>query len=296
MVPAQILILNLAKCWGCRSKIQQIEIGSPSVEPKIKTIRSKCRYLSNPYFFAIFGVSFYNLIIKAMAKVTFTPSIEAIGGKIGNFVYAQNRAGAYIRKRVVPNNPKTIYQDEARALLTRSSKAWGGLTGAQRTQWITTAGNRIYKGKGLGAGTSSIPSGKALFQECFMNAVLTGESPLDSPGQHTQSFDATPTSLTIDKTNDKVLLKVDKQPTRGVNIYCSVTPELSAGTSFYGTKYKGIGGMQIIALATEFEFTTEYTARFGATLPTAGNRSCLVRLIDSSFYTGLSLVIPVLYS
>lgn len=275
--------------------MQQVEISSPSVEPKIKTIRSKFRYFSNPCFFAIFGVSFYNLIIKAVAKVTFTPSIEAIGGKIGNFVYAQNRAGAYIRKRVVPKNPKTKYQDEARALLTESSKSWGSITKAQRVEWNVVAGSRISKGKGLSAGTSSLPSGKALYQECYINAKLLGATTRTSPELNPLPFASTPKELIFKSIELEVFLSFNGAVSAVGGVYCSLTPELSAGTSFYGTKYKGLGAKVGKAGETDIEFTSDFASRFGSAIPTSGNRSCLVRLIDSGFYSGQSLVVGISY-
>lgn len=76
----------------------------------------------------------------------FTPGGVLGGGTIsgaqGAVVYSRNRGGAYVRNRVVPINPNTIYQQQARARLSTYTSRWFNvLTAVQRAEWETYAAN-----------------------------------------------------------------------------------------------------------------------------------------------------------
>lgn len=63
-------------------------------------------------------------------------------GAAGGIVFSRNASGSYIRTRVVPTNPNTIYQQLVRTLLGSLSSVWVDiLTQAQRDSWATYALN-----------------------------------------------------------------------------------------------------------------------------------------------------------
>jgi hypothetical protein len=60
-------------------------------------------------------------------------------GSIGGMTMSKNRAGYYLRARVVPSNPRTPQQSAIRQGLSGLSQTWQGLTAAQQSAWNTYA-------------------------------------------------------------------------------------------------------------------------------------------------------------
>lgn len=74
-----------------------------------------------------------------MALFTPGPIAGAISGSMGGTVFSHNRGGAYIRRRAIPTNPKTIYQDFIRAIVAGASMQWQNRTDVQKAAWSTWA-------------------------------------------------------------------------------------------------------------------------------------------------------------
>ena len=70
-----------------------------------------------------------------MARYTPSAIFESFDGKIGNSVFTKNKGGRYLRNFVVPSNPQTSRQLEARSAFLNSSDAWYTLSDAERTLW-----------------------------------------------------------------------------------------------------------------------------------------------------------------
>lgn len=71
-----------------------------------------------------------------MALIKFGAGIVDARGSIAGQVFSRNRFGAYIRARVVPVNPATQRQQDARASMSAVVAAWKqDLTAEQRGQW-----------------------------------------------------------------------------------------------------------------------------------------------------------------
>lgn len=74
-----------------------------------------------------------------MAKIMYGSLAGAISGALGNDVFAHNRSGAYIRRRVIPTKVVNDYTTEVRNNLTACSRAWGLLTPEKQAAWNTWA-------------------------------------------------------------------------------------------------------------------------------------------------------------
>src|SRR3546814_19213217 len=116
-----------------------------------------------------------------MAKVKFGALMTDARGKLGGHVFSKNRAGSYLRTKVTPVNPQTIYQTSVRALFGAISSQWSGLSQAVRdsfngavADWATTD---IF-------GDLKNPSGKALFQR-LNNQARSEESRVGKEGVST---------------------------------------------------------------------------------------------------------------
>lgn len=75
-----------------------------------------------------------------MAK--FQPILGNIAGSIGGNVFSNNRGGTYVKRRSIPTNPNSSYQQVVRAYLSTLTKAWQFLTPEQRAAWDAWADSR----------------------------------------------------------------------------------------------------------------------------------------------------------
>lgn len=76
-----------------------------------------------------------------MGGVKYTPSalVSEFSGKQGSTVASHNRFGPYFRNRVIPVNPNSLPQQNARNNLSAATKNWKNLTAAQRNDFNTAA-------------------------------------------------------------------------------------------------------------------------------------------------------------
>lgn len=77
-----------------------------------------------------------------MALVKLGGGLGEIRGSIGNWTFARNKGGQYIRNRAIPINPNTDRQSTVRACMAYLVDRWANtLTAAQRTAWNLYASN-----------------------------------------------------------------------------------------------------------------------------------------------------------
>jgi hypothetical protein len=74
-----------------------------------------------------------------MAKIMLGSLAGAISGALGNDVFSHNRAGYYVRRRVIPTKVSSDYTTLVRNNLTACSRAWGALTVEKQAAWNTWA-------------------------------------------------------------------------------------------------------------------------------------------------------------
>lgn len=115
-----------------------------------------------------------------MAKVKLAAILDDVRGKIGNTVFQDSPAGLFIRGRVIPINPNSSAQVAVRANMTTLSKAWSGLTDAQRQSWDTAAASGDWRESDV-FGESFNLSGEQLFIKLNMVILEIGESQINTP-------------------------------------------------------------------------------------------------------------------
>lgn len=113
-----------------------------------------------------------------MAKIIPGPMASAISGAAGGTVFSRNRYGAYTRSRVVPVNPNTAAQQQARADLAAQSTAWGALTAAQQLQWKTWAENNPIIDR---LGQSQVLQANAAYIQLNSRLARSGDTLLTAP-------------------------------------------------------------------------------------------------------------------
>jgi len=71
-----------------------------------------------------------------------TPIHGEMSGSIAGNVYAHNKAGQYVRQRVVPTNPNTTFQQTKRTVFAALAQFWtNGLNDVERALWDDYAAN-----------------------------------------------------------------------------------------------------------------------------------------------------------
>ena len=194
-----------------------------------------------------------------MAKIKFGMMMTDARGKLGGQVFSKNRAGAYVRTKVTPVNPRTTFQQASRQLLGAISQSWSALTVAQResfnkavSDWARTD---IF-------GDLKNPTGKNLFTRLNKNAigagfpdVLAAPAKMEIPIlEDFQAAVSLPSGSFI----------FTSLPALSVGKYqISVTPDLTAGTSFIKNKLRVMGyGVNSAELSVVLD--NAYSDRFGS--------------------------------
>jgi hypothetical protein len=205
-----------------------------------------------------------------MARVSFSPLVEEIVGKLAGSVFQDSYGGMQIRTRVTPRNPQSKYQQLRRGEFGFLSASWRGLTSIERQTFIDNA--------------TSPGAALNLFLQANVNLTLVEEPtittyvPSTDPGTMQIEFDtAEEGSLTVKATGSplvvpagtKLLLQVtyQKAPTKIFTNPSQYSPVISFDE---GTD-----------LTLPVSILTEWQARYGVMLP--DKRFCLSSaLIDKS--------------
>lgn len=142
------------------------------------------------------------------ALITPGAMIGEIRGSIGGAVFSRNRAGAYIRNRVVPVNPSTGPQSLARSRLATAASDWtNSLSPAQREAWDLAAVNTPRTNK---LGQQFTLSGSQYFTGSASLKYQAGLSPvLDGPGIFIAATAPVLASVAVDEANQEVAFDVD---------------------------------------------------------------------------------------
>lgn len=112
-----------------------------------------------------------------MAITQLSAIVADIRGSVGGNTFSRNRGGAFVRKRVVPINPNTTRQGEARQRVSSLSQRWSAtLTAAQRSAWIAYAEATTWTNR-LGAEIGI--SGLSAYVRTNSLRLLAGLSPRD---------------------------------------------------------------------------------------------------------------------
>lgn len=216
-----------------------------------------------------------------MAKIKFGMMMTDARGKLGGQVFSKNRAGAYVRTKVTPANPRTSTQMLSRSILGLLSASWSGLSDVQRRAW-NSAVNDWQKTDVFG--DSRKPTGKNLFTGLNKELLQSGQSQLNLPPEKVVMPELAELVPVIDIANDTLSLGITTVPTDFV-LQVSATPAMSQGTSFIDDKLRVIAYAPAGAIVPATLFTA-YTDKFG--IPEAGaNVHVAVKLIAETGQTGV---------
>jgi hypothetical protein len=203
----------------------------------------------------------YFIINLSKMKIKFGAIIVAGSGKIGGHVITKNRAGAAMRTKVTPSNPRTTYQSTARANLTSISKSWASLTESQRQQW-NSAASSFKKTNIFGDGVT--PSGFNLYQKLNNNLLNIGQPMITTPPSPASVVGLTGLSVTAVHAG-ALTITFTADANAGATEYFEVlaTEAINAGKSFVKNKFRKIGSI-VSTTVSPYVATALYNAKFGA--------------------------------
>lgn len=195
-----------------------------------------------------------------MAKVQFSVAVGDMRNKAGGAVFTKNRAGAVVRRKVSPTQPRSTSQMQTRASFAFLSKSWANtLTATQRAGWIALAAANPRTDV---FGNTIVLTGLQLYQACNRALASIGQAYISSA----------PATLSAEATGPITVVLTAGTPTATVNptTYNTsadgwvilATGQLNQGRQFVNSALRQIkNGITVLAAAQSF--LTEYTAKFG---------------------------------
>lgn len=209
--------------------------------------------------------------------------------KIGGHVASKNRAGAYLRTKVTPMNPRSSFQVNVRAVLATIAIAWRGLDATVRIAWNNATSS--FSGTDI-FGDLRHPTGFNLYQRLNNNLNQINVAPLTNPPLpgtvaviNTGVLSAAPAgAITVTFTNDPIFT--------ADTMVVDATAAISQGRSFVKSEFRRIGTVLAIA-AHVLDLSTLYDTKFGAV--GAAGQKIFVRMKMINKTTGQAGV-PVIYS
>lgn len=200
-----------------------------------------------------------------MAKIKFGMIVTEARNKIGGHVLSKNRAGAYVRTKVTPVNPRTTSQVNVRASIASLASAWRSLATGLREQWIAAV--KDYQHTDI-FGDKVTPSGFNLFIKLNQNLFNIGVAMITSPPLPASVSAFTSMSVAMAKGAATAVATVAATIPAGETVIMFATAGQSAGKSFVKSQYRKIG---TFSTGASLNFATMYAAKFGA-IPTAGTK------------------------
>lgn len=216
-----------------------------------------------------------------MAKIKFGMMMTDARGKLGGQVFSKNRAGAYVRTKVTPSNPRTITQQLSRAILGALSAGWSGLDEAQRRTW----NNAVNDWQSTDVfGDLRKPTGKNLFTGLNKEILQSGGTQINVAPEKVEVPNITIVSAEAEIAASQFDI-VTSGTTTGAKLQVWATPALTQGTSFIDDKLRVIGYINGGANVT-LDIFDLYVDKFGA-LASGANVYVQVKVVMANGQAGV---------
>jgi len=196
-----------------------------------------------------------------MAKIAFSPLITDARKKAGSAVFSKSRTGNYVKRRVVPRQPRTTSQLAVRADFKANSQAFRGIGQTNITGWNTLGAATTHTDR---LGNKFAPSGIQLYQLANRNLSSMGQAALNTPPAN---FNVdSPTGLVITAVGGGTpSMTVNPSPAPAATDYIliyAVTPQ-SAGKSSNSQKAYRLIAVVIGTTTLPHSVLTAWQAKFG---------------------------------
>lgn len=193
-------------------------------------------------------------------KIKFGAIVVDGRGKVGGHVASKNRGGAYLRTKVTPSNPQTIYQTQVRSAFTNFSQGWKSLTQAQRDAWNEAVDN--FTSTDI-FGDIKKPSGINLYIK--LNGVLQaiGAPTLVNPPLPQEVPAATSVSATASAGGGTLNITFTPDPVPADTVFLvECTAQVSVGRNFLKNEFRTLTGFPPATVSPQ-DVGADYIARFG---------------------------------
>jgi hypothetical protein len=187
--------------------------------------------------------------------------------KIGGHVMSKNRAGAYMRTKVSPVNPRSSSQSNVRERLSSISSSWRSLQPAEILAW--NAAVDAWKKTDI-FGDLKKPSGFNLFQRLNNNIALMAFPAITTPPVPVAVSAFNTFAAAVVSGTSVTLTWLPDALSGNEKILLSATPGLSKGVSFAKSQFRVIA-TDVTGADTPYTATTDYIAVFGS-VPVTGKK------------------------
>ena len=200
-------------------------------------------------------------------KIKFGAVVVDGRGKIGGHVMSKNRAGAYMRTKDTPVNPRTSFQVIVRQRLATLSSAWASLGDANRLAWNNAT--ELWKGTNI-FGDLKHPTGFNLYQRLNNNLAQVGVAAQSTPPLPAAIGAWTTFSFIPDNTGTMVVTFAPTPVPAGFAVLIDGTAPCSPGIKNANAKFRRVTSLAA-AQATGVDIQAAYVTKFGSIAP-IGNR------------------------
>lgn len=201
----------------------------------------------------------YSLTHLISMKIKWGSLVVDGRNKIGGHVASANRAGAYLRTKVSPKQPASIYSATVRARFSSIATSWKSIAASARTLWNNAVSD--YKSSDI-FGDIKSPSGFNLYQKLNNNLVNCSIAMITTPPLPINVTQVKTLSLTAVHAGAITLTYTDAIPAAEAMII-RATPALSPGKSFVKSEFRQIQ-VALTADTSPLIITTAYGTKYGA--------------------------------
>lgn len=127
-------------------------------------------------------------------------------GSLGGAVFSHNAGGQYIRRRAVPTNPNSVYQQAVRSFMALLSQTWASLTDDERATWEFLG---EYIGTTNSLGMTKRISGLAFFCKTNVGRLQAGLTAVTDPVGAFNPGDFGAPTMTVDASDGEAELTFD---------------------------------------------------------------------------------------
>lgn len=202
-----------------------------------------------------------------MAKVLFGMMAADVRGKLGGQVFSKNRAGAYIRTKVTPVNPQTVFQQGVRAVFTALSQAWRSLSQAQIQAWNSSVQSfprtNVFGNPKTLSGHQLYVGLNAQLQAAGQSTIATPPLPVGALAVEALSAAAAAGAGTV------VITFLPAAVPAGHTALLDMTAQVSPGINNLNNRFRQVSAL-VTAEASPYDAAAEYIAKFGGL--TAGQK------------------------
>lgn len=200
-----------------------------------------------------------------MAKIKYSALVSDMRNKLNGSVMSKNRYGSYVRNKVTPVNPQTVFQQNARQSLANLSSSFRDLTIAQIKAWNGAGQNFPFTDI---FGDIKHLTGQTLFVKLNANLEKVGSPRISTPPLPVGFPELAISAMSVGVTGGVLTTaEFDVTPDAipvGYKLVIYATQGLSRARSFVKNQYRFLG-----AFTPELglvDFSAEYLDRFGSPL------------------------------